>query len=378
MQRTSAPAWRPELSVIIKGKNPRKPHTVRYWIAGRQRERSFTTAREARDFMTKIEYEARTQSFTDPALGAVRFTDYANDVISNRAIAPGTRKVYRIVLSKWVAPWAGDRTLRQVADDREGVAKLLNVTMAAKVGRSRRSTANAMLSIVVSEAVKAGRINSHRLDGIGLIDVPVDDDEELASFVFPSYSQTRALAEQLAPYGIVIWLMRGCGLRISEALAIRKEDFISEGTVLRCQRQASPDGNSSVRNLKHRKPGDYRDIPAPGYLWQMVSDLPAGYLCPAVSYSIVYKAFVKARDAVGISPGFTPHSLRHVFASALLAEGVPVTDVATWLGHKDINVTYATYGHLIPSAAGKARAVLDSEFHAWREKPNHREHLPSD
>jgi hypothetical protein len=35
------------MSVIIKGKNPRKPHAVRYWIDGRQRERSFATAREA-------------------------------------------------------------------------------------------------------------------------------------------------------------------------------------------------------------------------------------------------------------------------------------------------------------------------------------------
>jgi hypothetical protein len=35
------------MSVIIEGKNPRKPHTVRYWADARQRERSFATAREA-------------------------------------------------------------------------------------------------------------------------------------------------------------------------------------------------------------------------------------------------------------------------------------------------------------------------------------------
>ena len=29
------------MSVIIKGKNLRKPHTVRYWVDGRQKERSF-------------------------------------------------------------------------------------------------------------------------------------------------------------------------------------------------------------------------------------------------------------------------------------------------------------------------------------------------
>jgi integrase len=52
-----------------------------------------------------------------------------------------------------------------------------------------------------------------------------------------------------------------------------------------------------------------------------------------------------------IREGFTPHSLRHAFVSALLGRGVPITDAAQWVGHKDINVTYAIYGHLVPNAA---------------------------
>ena len=42
---------------------------------------------------------------------------------------------------------------------------------------------------------------------------------------------------------------------------------------------------------------------------------------------------------------FSPHSLWHAFISALLSRGVPITDVASWLGHRNINVTYAIYGH---------------------------------
>jgi hypothetical protein len=37
------------VSVIVKGKNPRKPHTVRFWVDGRQRERSFATATDIDD-----------------------------------------------------------------------------------------------------------------------------------------------------------------------------------------------------------------------------------------------------------------------------------------------------------------------------------------
>jgi integrase len=77
------------------------------------------------------------------------------------------------------------------------------------------------------------------------------------------------------------------------------------------------------------------------------------------------KSFTRAARLVGITEGFTPHSLRHVFASALLARGVPITDVAEWLGHRSIEVTYRIYGHLVPSAWGRAREALDAEYQAW-------------
>jgi integrase len=57
--------------------------------------------------------------------------------------------------------------------------------------------------------------------------------------------------------------------------------------------------------------------------------------------------------------------LRHAFVSALLSRGAPITDVAAWLGHRNINVTYATYGHLVPSSLGRAQEVLNAEYAEW-------------
>ena len=51
---TAASRVTTSMSKIIKGENLRKPHTVRYRGDGRQRERSFATAREARDFQIKM------------------------------------------------------------------------------------------------------------------------------------------------------------------------------------------------------------------------------------------------------------------------------------------------------------------------------------
>jgi integrase len=39
--------------------------------------------------------------------------------------------------------------------------------------------------------------------------------------------------------------------------------------------------------------------------------------------------------------------------------------VARFLGHKNINVTYAIYGHLLPNANERVIAALDAEFERW-------------
>jgi len=58
--------------------------------------------------------------------------------------------------------------------------------------------------------------------------------------------------------------------------------------------------------------------------------------------------------------GMTEHGLRHLFASALLSAGVPITDVSAWLGHRDIRITAAVYSHLMPDAWTRGRQALES------------------
>jgi integrase len=102
----------------------------------------------------------------------------------------------------------------------------------------------------------------------------------------------------------------------------------------------------------------------------MVKDLP-GPLMPGLGgkpfqrYGTIYFRFTGAAEVAGIPDGFTPHSLRHAFASAMLARGVQITELAHVLGHRDINVTHQVYGHLLPSAAKRAVAALDAEFAEW-------------
>jgi len=240
---------------------------------------------------------------------------------------------------------------------------------------SRRKIARALITGVLDEAVTAGKITMHRCGGITLPDNGGNGNHD--DFVFPSHGQLLMLANGSKEprvtgikFPLTIWLMRGCGLRIEEALAVQKSCFRDNDTVLRVFEQASRDGRKT-RPLKHRKAGEYRDIPVPAYLWEMVKDLSDGYFFMTdgkfPTYSSYRHGFNLNVGKAGIPEAFTPHSLRHAFVSALLSHGVPITDVAAWLGHRNINVTYAIYGHLVPSSLGRAQEALNAEYAEWSQ-----------
>jgi integrase len=375
-----------------RDKIERCPHawTLRYSVSGKQREQSFrddtdsTTGRikhgtgkaKAKDAQLKLTHDKRAlgQVFADPKAGSVNFAKAAEAHIARLAVNERSRQSYLSNYRSRVKPALGLLSVAQVAAARDTVADLLTVTMKdANIG-TRRLTRMIILG-TLDEAVAAGKLPGHRLAGIELFD---DGPGERKDFVFPSHAQVTAVAggtedangRELRGVGIGVWLMRGCGLRIEEALGVEKADFRNDGKTLRVAGQASRDGLEKLP-LKKRKKGEYRDVPVPGWLWDIVRDLPDGPLCPGrgrrfETYGAVYTRFRAAAKAVGIPAGFTPHSLRHAFASALLGNNAPLGDVSEWLGHKDVNTTYATYRHMLPEAPVRAVAVLDAEYEQWK------------
>ena len=353
------------MSNIVKGENPRKPWTVKYRDDQRkQRERSFATRREAEDFKTKVDYDLKARIFVDDRSGRELFGTVTQAWIERKAVTAATKASYGSIFSAHIAPVLGGRTLASVASDRDAVTDLL-VTKMAGLSYTPRKTARLIITGVLDEAVKAGKLQSHRCADIEIVNGGRKGDR--TDFVFPEHGQLAGLADGIA-HPLTIWLMRGCGLRIQEALAVHRSCFRDGGKTLRVFEQATRDGRGTMP-LKHRKAGEYRDIPVPGYVWAMVRDLPDGYLFRDGGrfplYNAYLRSFTRNARAAGIAKGFTPHSLRHAFVSALLGRGVPITDVAQWLGHRDINETYSTYGHLVPSAAAKAVSVLDAEYAEW-------------
>ena len=69
-------------------------------------------------------------------------------------------------------------------------------------------------------------------------------------------------------------------------------------------------------------------------------------------------------------PPLTPHGLRHLSASLLLAENVPLPNVSRRLGHANPGITARIYSHVVRSdehAADALERLLSSPTEGTRE-----------
>ena len=353
------------------------PWVVRYRTAGgrssRQREQSFgADRREAADFALKVEHDKRARVFIDPAAGQALFREAAGTWLDQHLGAEASIATYRSVLRAHIDPAIGGTPIAAIR--REDI-KALIVSMRRKgLSASRIGCAYLVISAVLCEAVRDRKLAESPCAGVALPGAATS-----ADFIVPNSSQVEAVAAGLpADWAATVWLMHGCGLRVGEALAVSLCCRISHGTVLRVKEQVNP--SAQLRPLKHRQAGEFRDIPLPQYVNEAIDKHVAehgstadGHLFQGRKYELVTRrtyqqAFQRAAARAGLPPEFIPHSLRHLYASMALAEGIPITEVSRWLGHTSIEVTHQIYGHLIPPSLDRARATLDTAYQESRRQ----------
>jgi integrase/recombinase XerC len=116
----------------------------------------------------------------------------------------------------------------------------------------------------------------------------------------------------------VVTLLWGCGLRISEALALDGAD-VPLGEALRIAARAARNGSfpSSHRRAR-RSPAMPPPAPFPP---SAASPLFRGARGGPLNPRLVQKAMERARLQLGLPSTATPHAMRHSFATHLLSAG---------------------------------------------------------
>ncbi len=70
------------------------------------------------------------------------------------------------------------------------------------------------------------------------------------------------------------------------------------------------------------------------------------------------KGFREAAKTAGLS-GVTPHTLRHSAAVWMAEAGIPMAEIAQFLGHSNMNTTYRVYARFSPNHLSAAAAALE-------------------
>jgi integrase/recombinase XerC len=143
----------------------------------------------------------------------------------------------------------------------------------------------------------------------------------------------------LARDAAVLALLYGSGLRISEALGLKRREMPTPGQ-----------GDAITVTGKGNK---QRMVPVLSQVVQAVADYVA--LCPyalppegplfvgakggPLSARVVQLAMVQLRGALGLPDSATPHALRHSFATHLLSRGGDLRAIQELLGHASLATT---------------------------------------
>ncbi len=136
----------------------------------------------------------------------------------------------------------------------------------------------------------------------------------------------------------ILALLYGSGLRISEALAVKRgEAPRGVNDALRVRGKGNKERIVPVLPVVAAAIADYlRQCPYnPGHDGPLFLGARGGPLNPRM----VQRAMAKLRGALSLPPTATPHALRHSFATHLLANGGDLRAIQELLGHASLSTT---------------------------------------
>lgn len=351
--------------------------------AGRERSRTFDTRREGTAWLDERRREMRRGEWVAP---------------EDQAITVGE------LVTEWVAQASREST----GVNRGGLAKNLGDLEAMPVGKVRASHIEAWVAVLIAGrpwkdreklatstvSVMLGQLltvlTRARRDGLITVapepQVVLSTDRVVRRADLLSPADVRAMitaAHTAMPNSPARpWLARflfvaaGTGLRVSELCGLRVKDVDFLGRQIHVRWQADPRGRKLI---ELKTPSSERTVPVP----QAVIDTIAEQLAevPRARDESVWSrddGGMRGRAAVsetlrrmirrqGLREA-SMHDLRHYYASALIAAGVPVTGVQAALGHASAVTTLAIYAHLFEGAEDVTRTAAAAALVAVRDQ----------
>lgn len=378
--------------VLLKRESKRRgKNTYAYKVPyrdanGKQTSETFTTLKTAQGFRDKVRDMRHNGVVIDAKAGQISVTAYALTWLETvRAVKrPQTYRQYESHIRVHVLPALGGKQLRNVT--RADIQTFTDRLSAKLAPRTVRAIHDIVRQLFRRATLLDKRIPASPCVGIELPEIPHQPVHVLTP------DQVRTLAATMPdPYRAAVLIAAGTGLRVSEVAGLTWDRIDLQAGTLTVDRQMSTRRTLAPPKTKRSR----RVVPIP----QMVHDallahcaayppqqIPLAATCvskpptalllftrdgEAMTGTMLGRIFIQARKKTNLSEVVSFHTLRHTYASLLIAAGTNIKAVQERMGHGSIKITMDTYGHLYPTEDLRTRTAIDTAFtsHDNRNEP---------
>jgi integrase len=320
-----------------------------------------------------------------PSDPGISLASYAARWLAQRR---GTHKAATVagddsILRRHLLPAFGAMPLREI--QRSHVRGFIAAKLAAGSSRCHLRLIWSTLRTLFHDAIDEEIITSNPASRMGrrfkLVTPPRVQGEQIKAFTREQLACFLATAAETEPhYYPFLLTMARTGIRIGEALALQWGDIDWTARTIRVERGFSHDVLETPKNgmgrtvdmsaqLAAALRGLYAARKAEGGAgakappWTFVSE--AG--TPLQVANVRGRVFRRVLERAELPGHFTPHCLRHTFASLLLQQGESPVYVQRQLGHATIGLTCDLYGRWLPMRNVAAVDRLDDPAGPGRE-----------
>lgn len=351
----------------------------------KERSRTFERRKDAKAWIEDRERDVRRGEWIDPVKSS---TTIANAVTRWEAAAtrPNTRKA-RTQLAKNLGPYAemplhsfGTAELRAwnktLLEGRpwKGGAKLSPSTVATMRGQLLGALEMARENGEIRAVPSAKKLSNKRQIAVSPKEIPTighvlalaEAARHDGQYIDPAGKTRKRRARPQT--GTLIEIAASTGMRANELLGLRPMDVDFLRREIHPVVQSA--GSASWQWAPLKSARSHRVIPVTGETIEALSaehaanpvdeDGPIFRTSSGamVQYPLLQDSLAMCRHDANVPERVTMHSLRHHYASRLIAAGVPVSAVSAALGHSSPSTTLDIYTHLLPGSDDLVRAAL--------------------
>lgn len=340
----------------------------------RERTRQFPTKTEAQLFGDRIREKLRAAEGLELD---VTFREYGERwlQLTSVAIRHGTFHVYEYAMRQHLVPTFGHLTLRSITPR---MIRDMIGTLRGKLGKGTvsnvRGTLHSCLEAAVEDRILASNPARFRSKSklMSLRTTASDHRGKVKALTEEQVRRFLAAAPHVAPNQHLLFrTMILTGLRPGEAIGLQRDDLDFEGGRIRLARAVTSFGR--VEACKTDAEGQFHHVDMPDGLAAALkawSPQQSPWLFPGrdplrpVTHKGVQQAFTRVLGAAALPLHFTPHCLRHTYATQQLVAGESVYYVSRMLRHSDIRITVTRYGSWLPAGNRAAARRLEERLSA--------------